>query len=133
MEQISFELPELDRKATKAAVEDAFEKYRIYKFLSFDEREASITAGYTERFHGATNVTSDQTASIAIYNVDEQEHRRRYCERIERAVKRLPRLERFLVEERYLSNESEYITDQTVYNYRFDPPISHHAGELFTL
>ncbi|WP_369994053.1 ArpU family phage packaging/lysis transcriptional regulator [Paenibacillus sp. RC84] len=123
---MSFELPELDRKATKAAVEDAFEKYRIYKFIFFEEREASITAGYTERFHGPTNVTSDQTASIAIYNTDEPERRRKYCERLERAVRRLHPKERLLIEERYMKEdfEGDYIKDYQVYSFKFNPPIS---------
>lgn len=118
-------LPDLDARKTKAAVIDAFEKYRICKYLTFEEREASITAGYTERFHGPTNTTSDQTSDIATYNVDEQAKRAAYCERIERAVNRLSKMEKFLIHERYMSAESAYITDQNVYNFKFQPPISH--------
>ncbi|AOZ91581.1 ArpU family phage packaging/lysis transcriptional regulator [Paenibacillus crassostreae] len=117
-------LPEIDRKRTQAAVEAAMEKYRMFKFLSFEEREAGITAGYNERFHGPTNETSDQTASIAIYNVDNVTYRKEYCERVERVVKRMPRLERFLIEERYMTTEHDYITDQHVYCFVFQPPIS---------
>lgn len=124
MDQMSFELPELDRKKTKQAVEDAFEKYRIFKYLTFDEREAGITASYSDMPGSKTNVTSDQTALTAIYNVDTQAMRLRYCERIERAVKRLPWRERFLVEKRYLVEDASYITDTHVYCFVFDPPIS---------
>ncbi|SMF88045.1 phage transcriptional regulator, ArpU family [Paenibacillus uliginis N3/975] len=123
MGQQSF-LPEIDRKKTQAAVEAAFEKYRIYKYLTFEEREASITASYEDRPSGPTNVTSDQTASIAIYNVDSSKHRNDYCDRIERLVKRLPRMEKFLIEERYMTTEHDYITDQKVYSFSFQPPIS---------
>lgn len=122
--QLSFELPELDRKKTQRAVEEALEKYRICKYLTHDDREASLTAGYTERFHGPTNTTSDQTAQIAVHNVDKQKARKDYCERIERAVSRLDRMERFLVERRYMSPDSQYITDQKVYSFEFQPPIS---------
>ncbi|MEN1985212.1 ArpU family phage packaging/lysis transcriptional regulator [Paenibacillus hubeiensis] len=117
-------LPDIDSKATSEAVESALEKYRIYKYMMFESREASITPGYTERFHGPTNQTSDQTASIAIYNADQEEYRSNYCERVERAVKRLPRMERFLIEERYMTNEYKYLTDQKVYLFTFQPPIS---------
>jgi len=117
-------LPELDRKATQKAVEAALERYRLYKYLTFDEREATITASYEAREGGRTNVTSDQTASIAIHNVDEQERRRQYCERIERAVNRLPRMERFLIQERYMSEDAQYITDLNVYSFKFQPPIN---------
>jgi hypothetical protein len=72
---LNFELPELDRKATQAKVEDYLSNYRLFKYLEFEEREASITASSTERYHGPTNVTSDQTGSIAISNVDEQQRR----------------------------------------------------------
>ncbi|MED4124067.1 ArpU family phage packaging/lysis transcriptional regulator [Halalkalibacterium halodurans] len=122
---MSFDLPELDQKKTKEAVEAALEKYRLFKYLTFEEREASITASPEERFHGPTNQTSDQTAQVAIYNADQQEYRRQYCERIERAVKRLPPLERFLIERRYMAEDAEHKTDLKVYSFEFQPPISY--------
>jgi ArpU family phage transcriptional regulator len=123
--QLSF-LPEIDRKKTQEAVERALEKYRYYKFLSEDEeeREASTTASYSLSPRGYTGTTSDQTGDIAVHNVDKQIQRRKYCERIERVVRRMPRMERFLIEERYLTKEHDYITDQHVYNFVFQPPIS---------
>lgn len=125
--QLNFELPELDQKMTKEAVEDALKTYRIFKYLTFEEHEATITASYTERLHGPTNETSDQTAQVAITNVTNvtnQENRKHYCKRIERAVKRLPFKERALIEERYMGDDSEYITDFAVYSHRFNSPIS---------
>lgn len=123
MVQQSF-LPEIDRKKTQRAVEDALEKYRIYKFMSFEEREASVTASYEEKLGGASNTISDQTASLAIYNVDGKKYRQDYCTRVERVVNRLPRLESFLITERYMTIEHDYITDQNIYNHVFQPPIS---------
>ena len=122
---MSFELPELDRKATQKEVEAALEKYRIFKYVYFDEREANITSTLDDVGGGRSNVISDQTGNIAVHNVDEKEKRRRYCEHIERAVKRLSKMERFLIEERYMSMESEYISDYNVYCFKFQPPISH--------
>ncbi|APC48970.1 transcriptional regulator [Virgibacillus halodenitrificans] len=119
-----FELPELDRKATQKEVEAALEKYRIFKYLLFEEKEASITASYDDVGGGKANTISDQTGMIATQNVDEREKRRKYCERIERAVRRLPKMEQFLIEERYMSEESEYLTDYNVYCFKFQPPIS---------
>ncbi|MBL3644018.1 transcriptional regulator [Bacillus sp. RHFB] len=119
-----FELPELDRKATQLAVEAELEKYRLYKYLIFEEREASITASPEIRYHGPTNQTGDQTGSIAIYNADQQRYRKDFCERIERAVCRLPKMERFLIEERYMSKDGDYLTDFNVYCHKFQPPIS---------
>lgn len=121
---MSFELPELDRKATQAKVEEYLEKYRLFKYLTFEEREASTTASSTPRYHGPTNQTGDQTGSIALYNVDEQERRKQYCEWIERAVHRLPKMERFLIETRYMAEDAEYLTDFNVYYHKFQPAIS---------
>jgi ArpU family phage transcriptional regulator len=121
---MSFELPELDRKATQDAVESALERYRLFKYLTFEEREASITSSSTPRYHGATNQTSDQTGDIAVFNANLQQQRKGYCERIERAVSRLPKMEKFLIEERYMADDAEYLTDFNVYCHKFQPPIS---------
>jgi|GEM_PF-521301 len=115
-------LPELDRRKTQYAIEAVFEKYRIYKTITFEMREASVTASYTERFHGPTNVTSDQTAKVAIYNVDMPAARKHYCETIESIVERLGEREQLLIRERYMKQDDVY--DYKVYNHIFDPPVS---------
>lgn len=121
---MDFELPALDRKGTKKKVEEHLEKYRLYKYLTFEEREASITASSEIRYHGPTNQTGDQTGSIAIHNVDQQEFRKKFCARTERAVRHLPPMERFLIEARYMADDSDYLTDFNVYSFKFQPPIS---------
>jgi len=121
---MTFELPELDRKATQRAVESALERYRLFKYLTFEEREASTTSQLDSIGGGRSSLPSDQTGSIAIYNIDEQEKRKKYCDRIERSVKRLPPMERFLIEVRYMADDAEYITDYNVYFHKFKPPIS---------
>jgi ArpU family phage transcriptional regulator len=126
-------LPEIDRKRTQAAVEAALEKYRIYKYLYIiEERESSTTAAYSDMPRSSpTNVTSDQTANIAVHNVDSQAYREEYCKRVERAVKRMPRMESFLIESRYMTKEHDYITDYYVYNFAFQPPMS--GGKYATI
>jgi ArpU family phage transcriptional regulator len=94
-------LPEIDWLLTKASVEAEFERYRIYKFLDFEEREPTLTAAYGPRY-GSPGLTGDQTGEIAIGNVDEIERRRQFCERIERDVSRLDSKERELIEIRYM-------------------------------
>ncbi|CAH1203943.1 MULTISPECIES: ArpU family phage packaging/lysis transcriptional regulator [Paenibacillus] len=115
-------LPELDRRKTQAAVEAALEKYRIYKTVAFEEREAMVTASYTARFHGATNVTGDSTARTAIHNVDVRRARQAYCDTIETIVSRLSEKEQILVTERYMKDDDVF--DYKVYNHVFDPPVS---------
>lgn len=115
-------LPELDRRKTQNAVEAIFEKYRIYKTITFEVRETSVTASYTERFHGPTNVTSDQTAAVAIYNVDMPAARKEYCEIIESIVERLGDREQTLIRERYMKQDDVF--DYKVYNHILEPPVS---------
>ncbi|MGM1050261.1 MAG: ArpU family phage packaging/lysis transcriptional regulator [Bacillota bacterium] len=115
-------MPELDRKKTRAAVEAALEKYRIFKSIAFDEREAQTTAAWSDSPKGYTGTTSDQTANVVTFNVDVPASRRAYCERIERVVKRPPKRERLLISERYLNTDCDF--DYVVYNHIFDPPIS---------
>lgn len=114
----------LDKKKTKIEVEAAFERYRIYKFLNFEQRESKITTSVAPRYHGLTNVISDQTAAVAVHNVDEQKKRNEYIELIDTIVSQLPIQERFLINERYLCQEADYLTDYNIYCFKFDPPIS---------
>lgn len=116
------ELPDLDGKKTKAAIERVMSKYRNYKYIYFEDREANVTASYEDRPSGPTNVTSDQTASIAIFNVDAREERKNFCQRVERAVNDLPKTESFLIQKRYMVKDAEYISDQYVFNFEFQPP-----------
>ncbi|THF83720.1 ArpU family phage packaging/lysis transcriptional regulator [Cohnella fermenti] len=117
-------LPRAKNKAIRREVEARLEQYRIYKYLGFQAREASITASYEPHEGGRTNKVSDQTGNIATHNVDEPERRRAFCEAIDRVVERLPKQEQFLIQERYLARESQYITDYSIYQMVFDPPIS---------
>lgn len=117
-------LSRAEKKLIKEAVEAELERYRIYKTTAFVRREASITASAEPRYHGPTNQTSDQTASVAVYNVDEQRRRMAFCEAVEEAVTRLPEKERLLVKERYLNLESDYVSDLWMYTFIFDPSIS---------
>lgn len=121
---MDFELPALDRQETQKKVESALANYRLFKYIEYEDREANTTSTYDEIGGGRANTISDQTGNIAMHNIDEREFRRQHCERIERAVKRLPKMERFLIEERYMSEEAEYITDYNVYCFKFQPPIS---------
>ncbi|WP_162487507.1 ArpU family phage packaging/lysis transcriptional regulator [Paenibacillus sp. LC231] len=113
MKQMSFDLPELDREKTKDAVESALLKYRMFKTIDVDEREAKVTASLSDMPRGQTNVTSDQTGDIAAYNIDAPAARKAYCEKVERAVKRLHPKERMLIQERYM--KEDYVFDYVIY------------------
>lgn len=125
MEQMIIpQMQELDRKRTQAAVDDALEKYRFFKTITFVARETSVTASYQDRPHGATNHITDKTASIAVYNVDEPEKRKIYCEGIEQIIDHLPQRERILMKELI---KKDRVYNYVVYNQVFDPPISEYT------
>lgn len=115
-------LPELDRRKTQTALEAVFEKYRIYKTITFMDREVSVTASYTDRPHGPTNLTSDPTARTAVYNVDAPAARAAYCDTVDSIVSRLNEREQLLIRERYLKQDDVF--DYKIYNHVFDPPVS---------
>ncbi|TQS01408.1 ArpU family phage packaging/lysis transcriptional regulator [Paenibacillus ottowii] len=122
MSQPTTDLPKLDNKKTKNAIVGVFEKYQIFKNTIIEQREATITASYQDRPSGPTNVTSDSTANVAIFNVFEPEHRRQFCENVELAVSYLYPKYREIIELKYLGDDMP--TDYAVYNFKMDHPIS---------
>ncbi|MFD3271505.1 ArpU family phage packaging/lysis transcriptional regulator [Paenibacillus dendritiformis] len=113
-------IEEIDKKATFKAVEKAFEQYRLYRFCEMEMQQPAVVQSYEPRLHGATNVTSDPTASTAIKNAQTVEMLL-YCKRIETIVSKLHPMERLIIEKRYMT---EYTKDYQVYNFIFNPPIS---------
>jgi ArpU family phage transcriptional regulator len=108
-------LPRLDEKATREAVEAELERALFYKLMDFDEerREAKITASYELRESQRTNQTSDSTANIALYNVQKEKERQDHIYKVERAVSRLNKRQRQLINERYLTEFG--VSDTEVY------------------
>lgn len=124
MKQMSFSIiPEIDEDATLAAVLSALKQYRMRKYCDTEQMEPVITPSYEPRYHGATNVTSDQTANIAIHNTYIVEMHK-FCRRIEQAVEKLQPEEKLIIQERYMK---DYAKDYQVYNFVFNPPISHNT------
>lgn len=116
-QEFDFKLPrldDLDGSKTQSVIEEVFEKYRFYKSITFDEREATVTASYEDRPSSPTNIISDQTANIAIFNVDEPAKRRMYMQKVERAVSKLPGQERILITKRYMEDDYKY--DYQIYD-----------------
>ncbi|SDF04873.1 phage transcriptional regulator, ArpU family [Fontibacillus panacisegetis] len=109
------------KKEIKRTLEELLERYHLSKYTLFKARESNITTSYSDRPNGPTNVISDPTARIAVYNVDEPARRKAFCEQVEQAVSQLPEKERFLITERYMQRDLPY--DFVVYEMRMDPPI----------
>lgn len=94
-------LHKTERKAIRQSVESVFEKYRLCKYLASED-------GYT---------------LVADLDIEALEKRREFCRDVEQAVQQLPDREQFLIKERYMGVNTEYITDYAVYRDSFNPPI----------
>ncbi|MEK4666538.1 ArpU family phage packaging/lysis transcriptional regulator [Niallia sp. FSL R7-0271] len=94
MKQLSFVLPEWDRKATQEAVEAAIEKYRLCLLTIPEEKLPQITAKYTLEIPTFSNQFHSSTEDIAIERVDEERRRIKYVEFFRKAINRLSPRER---------------------------------------
>lgn len=113
MEQLSFPW-EIDREATRDAVEERLESARLYKKFGFIRRETKTTQSTKPRYHGPTNEVTQPVEEIAIYNVDAEQRMKEQYEQVERAISRLGRLERLIIAKRYMEDEEVY--DYNVYS-----------------
>ncbi|MED3792108.1 ArpU family phage packaging/lysis transcriptional regulator [Niallia alba] len=111
---MSFVLPEIDRDATKKAVEAAFEKYRFYLLTIPEERLPQVTPKYSLELPTFSNQFHSSTEDIAIKTVDLEREGKEYIEWIRRGVNRLAPKEREIIVKRYLQDEE--IFDYEIYN-----------------
>jgi len=115
MGQLKISFPwEIDREATRQAVEERLESARIYKQIGFVRREMKNTSSPEPRYHGPTNAISKPAEDVAVWNVDTEAWMQQQQEQVERAIARLGRTERQIIEMRYLEDDEVY--DYNVYN-----------------
>lgn len=107
-------LRDVDGEKTKAAVEAALERYRMYLLTVPDEFLPRVTQTFSLVPPSNTNEFYSSTESVAIQKVDFEQQRAEYIERMRRAVNRLNKIERELIVKRYMSFEESY--DYEVYN-----------------
>jgi ArpU family phage transcriptional regulator len=113
--QLEFILPEIDRDATKKAVEAALEKYRLFLLTLRLDQLPRVTQQYsldvppsnTNKFHSSTE-------EMAIRNADYERERSEYIKRITLAVNRLSYWERAIIIRRYMTEDDVY--DYEIYN-----------------
>lgn len=101
--QLQFNLPEIDRDKTKAAVEKALETYRLFALQVSLDRLPSITASYSLA-PAASNLPSSSTEQAAIANVEYEQKRIKYITWIANAVNRISKIERAIIYKRYLQD-----------------------------
>lgn len=105
--QLQFNLPEIDREQTKAAVEQALEKYRLYSLQVSLDRLPSITASYSLA-PAASNLPSSSTENAAIANLEYEQERMKFINWIVRAVNRMTKLERTIIYKCYLDEDEQF-------------------------
>ena len=114
MTQLSFKLPEIDRNATKIAVESELEKYQMYLLMDPEEFEPKITSSLKLVATAPGNEFHSTTEETAIKRVDTENERREFLAKIRGSVNRLRYQERMIIINRYFKNEDVY--DYEVYN-----------------
>jgi len=102
-----------DDKETWRRVEERLESARLYKQFGFIRREIKNTPSYSPREHGNTYAISKPVEDISIYNIDREDQLQREYDEVTRAVGRLSKLQKQIIEMRYLT--AEEITDINVY------------------
>ena len=105
--QLQFNLPEIDRKATRDSVESLLERYQMYLLQTSLEKLPSITSKWS-LVPNSKSLPGSSTESAAIANVDYVGERTRYINWVIRAVNRLTFDERSLIVLRYLGDEEIY-------------------------
>ncbi|GGD05304.1 ArpU family phage packaging/lysis transcriptional regulator [Pontibacillus salipaludis] len=112
--QMSFELPEINRKETRNKVEAALEKYQMFKLMEPIEAPINITASYSDTPTSGTGATHSKTESAALNKISQEEERKSYIRKIDTALKRLNRKESAIIKKRYIEDDDN--TDYLVYN-----------------
>lgn len=79
---------------------------RIYKQIGFVRRETKVTATWSDMPGG--NTVSKPVEGTAVHNVDIAERLQRQQELTDRAISRLSKREREIIEKRYLEDEDVY-------------------------
>lgn len=110
--QMQFALQEIDREATKQAVEQTLEQYRMYSLQVSLDKLPSVTANYSLMPSGKGMVHS-AVEGAALENVAYEAKRGKFLEWIVNAVNRLNPRERSIIIMRYLGNGEMY--DYEVY------------------
>lgn len=116
IEQATF-LQAIDRKATQKKVEDLLDNVRIHRQFGMIRQEMKVTPSYTPRFHGATHRVGNLAEDVALQNIKQQQREEWLAymsRRIDTVLSRLPRIQRELINKRYLETADQL--DYLVYN-----------------
>ncbi|MGR5963108.1 ArpU family phage packaging/lysis transcriptional regulator [Bacillus paranthracis] len=94
---ISSMLKEIDRDATKEAVEAELYQYKMYMYEMEEENLPKITPNFSIAPPTFSNAFHSGTEDTVIRNMEENDKRTKFMGRIMRAVNRLSKRERTLI------------------------------------
>ncbi|MEK4452318.1 ArpU family phage packaging/lysis transcriptional regulator [Paenibacillus sp. FSL L8-0506] len=106
--QLTFDILPIDEKETRRRVEEYLETVRVYRQIGFVRRQAALTASPEPRYHGSTNAINRTTENIAIWNTDRETELEQKSKLLDLAMGRLKKVEREIIERRYMDYEDEY-------------------------
>jgi ArpU family phage transcriptional regulator len=109
--QINFNLPEVNAKATRKAVELLLEKYRDLLVTLPVDCSPKITASYSLIPPSNTNELHSKTEEAAIERADFELYRNQYLNKIHAAVETLKPDERYIIVHRYMQQVRGYDPD----------------------
>lgn len=107
-QQLTFDLPAMDSTETRRQVEEYLETVFIYRQVGFIRREAATTANCEPRYHGNTYTVSKSAENVAMWNVSKEEELERKAQLLDKALYKLTKTERELIERRYLREREVY-------------------------
>lgn len=111
--QLTF-LPEINRDQTKKNVESALEKYKMFLLMDPEDIQPKITTTFQLTPPTYTNEFHSTTEDVAIKRGDMETERKRFINRVLKAVNRLNYEERTVIITRYLTDEDVF--DYETYN-----------------
>lgn len=114
MSQMIFNLPQINREATREKVEEVLDKYKIFLLMEPEELQPKITSTFTITPSSMNNQFHSSTEDVAVRRIDMDKQRSDFIKKVQRAVNRLSYEERALVINRYLKKDDIY--DYEVYN-----------------
>jgi ArpU family phage transcriptional regulator len=108
--QLTFPFADLDSDQTRQKVEEYLETVQVFRRFGFVRREATITHNAAPQYHQRTNTISRSSEDIALWNVSREEELKRMSDLLDKAMCKLGRLERGII-------DLKYMTDEEVYDY----------------
>ncbi|WP_245835694.1 ArpU family phage packaging/lysis transcriptional regulator [Virgibacillus ndiopensis] len=112
--QMTFNLPEIERVATRNKVESVLDKYKMYLLMDPSELEPNVTSSFRLVPAAPNNQFHSSTEETAIKRMDQEKQRKEFLKKIQKSVNRLNYQERSIIINRYLKDDDVY--DYEVYN-----------------